>query len=66
MILYVFNAWAPTDHVDRHPAPVHADRTVSRSRALPLLYWLFVVVTLLAYMLLAQGVKSWLMRGAWV
>jgi Mg2+-importing ATPase len=33
---------------------------------LPPLYWLFLTLTLLAYMLLTQGVKTWLVRRAWV
>ena len=33
---------------------------------LPPLYWLLLVLTLLAYMLLTQAVKSWLIRRAWM
>jgi len=33
---------------------------------LPPLYWLLLALTLLAYMLLTQGVKTWLIRRAWV
>ena len=33
---------------------------------LPPLYWLLLALTLLAYMLLTQGVKSWLIRRAWM
>jgi Mg2+-importing ATPase len=33
---------------------------------LPRLYWLLLAVTLLAYMLLTQGVKTWLIRRAWI
>lgn len=33
---------------------------------LPPLYWLLLVLTLLAYMLLTQGVKIWLIRRAWI
>ena len=33
---------------------------------LPPLYWLVLALTLLAYMLLTQGVKSWLIRRAWM
>ena len=33
---------------------------------LPLLYWPLLALTLLAYMLLTQGVKTWLIRRAWV
>src|SRR5207245_3377713 len=33
---------------------------------LPPLYWLLMALTLLAYMLLTQGVKTWLIRRAWV
>ena len=33
---------------------------------LPPLYWLLLVLTLLAYMLLTQGVKTWLIRRAWL
>jgi Mg2+-importing ATPase len=34
--------------------------------ALPPLYWLLLALTLLAYMLLTQAVKTWLVRRAWV
>lgn len=33
---------------------------------LPPLYWLLLGLTLLAYMLLTQGVKTWLIRRAWI
>ena len=33
---------------------------------LPLLYWPLLAVTLLAYILLTQAVKTWLVRRAWV
>jgi Mg2+-importing ATPase len=33
---------------------------------LPPLYWLLLALTLLAYMLLTQGVKTWLIRRAWM
>jgi Mg2+-importing ATPase len=33
---------------------------------LPLLYWFLLVLTLLAYMLLTQSVKTWLIRRAWI
>jgi Mg2+-importing ATPase len=33
---------------------------------LPPLYWLALGLTLLAYMLLTQGVKTWLIRRAWI
>ena len=33
---------------------------------LPPLYWPLLALTLLAYMLLTQGVKTWLIRRAWV
>ena len=33
---------------------------------LPRLYWFLLAVTLLAYMLLTQGVKTWLIRRAWI
>ena len=33
---------------------------------LPRLYWFLLPVTLLAYMLLTQGVKTWLIRRAWI
>ena len=33
---------------------------------LPPLYWLLLVLTLLAYMLLTQAVKTWLIRRAWM
>jgi Mg2+-importing ATPase len=33
---------------------------------LPPLYWLLLALTLLAYVLLTQGVKTWLIRRAWV
>jgi Mg2+-importing ATPase len=33
---------------------------------LPPLYWFLLVLTLLAYMLLTQGVKTWLIRRAWI
>ena len=33
---------------------------------LPPLYWLLLALTLLAYMLLTQAVKTWLIRRAWV
>jgi Mg2+-importing ATPase len=33
---------------------------------LPPLYWFLLVLTLLAYMLLTQGVKTWLIRRAWM
>jgi Mg2+-importing ATPase len=32
----------------------------------PPLYWLLLALTLLAYMLLTQGVKTWLIRRAWM
>jgi Mg2+-importing ATPase len=34
--------------------------------ALPPLYWLLLVLTLLTYMVLTQGVKTWLIRRAWM
>jgi Mg2+-importing ATPase len=33
---------------------------------LPNLYWPLLVVTLICYVLLTQGVKMWLMRRGWV
>src|SRR6202023_2688921 len=33
---------------------------------LPRLYWFLLAATLLAYMLLTQGVKTWLIRRAWI
>jgi P-type Mg2+ transporter len=33
---------------------------------LPTLYWLLLTLTLLTYMVLTQGVKTWLIRRAWV
>jgi Mg2+-importing ATPase len=33
---------------------------------LPPLYWFLLALTLLAYMLLTQGVKTWLIRRAWI
>ena len=33
---------------------------------LPPLYWLLLVLTLLAYIVLTQGVKTWLIRRAWI
>ena len=33
---------------------------------LPGLYWVLLAVTLIAYMLLTQGVKTWLIRRAWI
>ena len=33
---------------------------------LPPLYWLLLGLTLLAYMLLTQGVKAWLIRRVWI
>jgi Mg2+-importing ATPase len=33
---------------------------------LPALYWFLLTVTLLAYMLLTQSVKTWLIRRAWM
>jgi len=33
---------------------------------LPPLYWVLVATTLLAYMLLTQAVKTWLIRRAWI
>ena len=33
---------------------------------LPPLYWLLLVLTLLAYMVLTQSVKTWLIRRAWI
>jgi Mg2+-importing ATPase len=33
---------------------------------LPPLYWMLLVLTLLAYMLLTQVVKTWLIRRAWI
>jgi Mg2+-importing ATPase len=33
---------------------------------LPPLYWVLLVLTLLAYMVLTQGVKMWLIRRAWM
>ncbi|MGA2064516.1 MAG: magnesium-translocating P-type ATPase [Thermoguttaceae bacterium] len=35
-------------------------------RALPPLYWPLLVATLFCYVLLTQGVKTWLMRKAWI
>jgi Mg2+-importing ATPase len=35
-------------------------------RALPPLYWPFLLVTLLCYSLLTQGVKMWLLRRKWI
>jgi Mg2+-importing ATPase len=34
--------------------------------ALPPLYWLLLTLTLVAYILLTQAVKTWLVRRAWV
>jgi Mg2+-importing ATPase len=34
--------------------------------ALPPLYWLILLATLLGYMTLTQGVKSWLLRRRWI
>jgi Mg2+-importing ATPase len=33
---------------------------------LPPLYWFLLVLTLNAYMMLTQGVKTWLIRRAWI
>jgi Mg2+-importing ATPase len=33
---------------------------------LPPLYWPLVVLTLFCYVLLTQGVKTWLIRKAWI
>ena len=33
---------------------------------LPALYWLLLLLTLVAYMLLTQAVKTWLIRRAWM
>jgi P-type Mg2+ transporter len=33
---------------------------------LPPLYWFLLVLTLVAYMLLTQSVKAWLIRRAWI
>ena len=33
---------------------------------LPPLYWLLLALTLVAYMLLTQAVKTWLIRRAWM
>ena len=33
---------------------------------LPPLYWPLLALTLLAYMLLTQAVKTWLIRRAWI
>ena len=33
---------------------------------LPRLYWFLLALTLLAYMALTQGVKTWLIRRAWM
>lgn len=35
-------------------------------RPLPPLYWLFLVLTLLLYAVLTQGVKTWLLRRGWI
>jgi Mg2+-importing ATPase len=35
-------------------------------RALPPLYWPLLIVTLLCYVLLTQGVKTWLLRRGWI
>jgi len=34
--------------------------------ALPSLYWPILAATLACYLLLTQGVKSWLMRRRWI
>jgi Mg2+-importing ATPase len=34
--------------------------------ALPPLYWPLLVLTLFCYMLLTQGVKTWLIRSHWI
>jgi len=34
-------------------------------RALPRLYWLFLLMTLACYMVLTQVVKAWLLKKAW-
>jgi Mg2+-importing ATPase len=33
---------------------------------LPFLYWPLLVITLLLYVLLTQGVKMWLVRKLWI
>ena len=33
---------------------------------LPALYWPLLVLTLLGYVLLTQGVKMWLIRKTWI
>jgi P-type Mg2+ transporter len=33
---------------------------------LPTLYWPLLFLTLLCYSLLTQGVKTWLLRKAWI
>jgi Mg2+-importing ATPase len=33
---------------------------------LPLWYWPLLVLTLLAYLLVTQGVKTWLMKRGWL
>ena len=35
-------------------------------RALPPLYWPIVILTLVCYVLLTQGVKTWLLRRRWI
>ena len=34
--------------------------------ALPALYWPYLVLTLVGYVLLTQGVKAWLLRRRWI
>ena len=34
--------------------------------ALPPLYWPFIAATLLSYLLVTQGVKTWLLRRRWI
>jgi P-type Mg2+ transporter len=34
--------------------------------ALPVLYWPYLAITLVCYVLLTQGVKTWLLRRRWI
>ena len=54
-------------HGDRRVAADFAARDrISASRALPPLYWPLLALTLVCYMLLTQGVKTWLIRSHWI
>ena len=48
-------------------AAVLADRGVTSGfTPLPWLYWPLLAATLLSYCVLAQGVKTWLLRKGWI